>query len=92
MKSEQALFLEVAAGLLFVVTGFILWWWSTHLVWIQIYPPPLEKIIIETTGEMRPISTPTVLLEGVFCDGSAHGGCDRTCFCFWREGWLKRVK
>ena len=33
----------------------------------------------------------TVLLDGVFCDGSWHGGCDRTCFCLWREKWLKRV-
>lgn len=51
----------------------------------------LDKIIIETTGELRKIKTPTVILEGVFCDGSAHGGCDRSCFCFWREAWLKRV-
>jgi len=33
----------------------------------------------------------TVILEGVFCDGSWHGGCDRTCYCLWREKWLKRV-
>lgn len=51
----------------------------------------LEKIILEATGELRKIRTPTVLLEGVFCDGKAHGGCDRSCFCFWREAWLKRV-
>jgi len=51
----------------------------------------LDKIILEATGELRKIRTPTVLLEGVFCDGSAHGGCDRSCFCFWREAWLKRV-
>jgi len=51
----------------------------------------LEKIILETTGELRTVRTPTVLLEGVFCDGEAHGGCDRSCFCFWREAWLKRV-
>ena len=51
----------------------------------------LEKIILEATGELRTIKTPTVILEGVFCDGSAHGGCDRSCFCFWREKWLKRV-
>ena len=51
----------------------------------------LEKIILEATGELRPIRTPTVLLEGVFCDGKAHGGCDRSCFCFWREAWLKRA-
>jgi hypothetical protein len=52
----------------------------------------LNKIIIETTGELRIIKTPTVILEGVFCDGRAHGNCDRMCFCFWREAWLKRVK
>lgn len=51
----------------------------------------LEKIILEATGELRTIKTPTVLLEGVFCDGKAHGGCDRSCFSFWREAWLKRV-
>jgi hypothetical protein len=51
----------------------------------------LEKIIMESTGELRRIKTPTVLLEGVFCDGKAHGGCDRACFCFWREVWLKRI-
>ncbi|MEM3702965.1 MAG: hypothetical protein QXX79_00880 [Candidatus Bathyarchaeia archaeon] len=51
----------------------------------------LEKIILEATGELRRIKTPTVLLEGVFCDGKAHGGCDRSCFCFWREAWLKRA-
>lgn len=51
----------------------------------------LDKIILEATGELRRIKTPTVLLEGVFCDGAAHGECDRSCFCFWREHWLKRV-
>lgn len=51
----------------------------------------LSKIILEATGELRKIKTPTVLLDGVFCDGTAHGGCDRSCFCYWREHWLKRV-
>jgi hypothetical protein len=51
----------------------------------------LDKIIVETTGELRNIRTPTVLLEGVFCDGKAHGRCDRSCFGFWREAWLKKV-
>jgi hypothetical protein len=51
----------------------------------------LDKIILEATGELRRIKSPTVLLEGVFCDGSAHGGCSRSCFCFWREEWLKKV-
>ena len=30
-------------------------------------------------------------LEGVFCDGKLHDECDRSCFCFWREAWLKRI-
>lgn len=32
-----------------------------------------------------------VHLEGVRCDGSAHGGCQALCLIFWREAWLKRV-
>jgi hypothetical protein len=51
----------------------------------------LDKIILESTGELRKIRMPTVLLEGVFCDGRYHKGCDRSCFCFWREAWLRRV-
>jgi hypothetical protein len=51
----------------------------------------VERIILESTGSIRKIRTPTVILEGVFCDGEAHGSCDRTCFCFWRTSWLKKV-
>ncbi len=51
----------------------------------------LERIVLESTGEMRIMRTPTILLEGVFCDGSAHGNCDRSCFAFWRDVWLKPV-
>jgi hypothetical protein len=51
----------------------------------------VQKIIVEATGEKRSMQGPTVLLEGVICDGSGHEGCDRSCFPFWRERWLKRV-
>jgi hypothetical protein len=51
----------------------------------------VEKITIESTGEMRKLISPTVFLEGVFCDGGFHEGCDRSCLCFWREVWLTRV-
>ena len=33
----------------------------------------------------------TVLLEGLRCDGDAHGGCQAECMLFWKEAWLKRV-
>jgi hypothetical protein len=51
----------------------------------------VNQICIETTGEIRKIRTPTVLLEGGICDGSFHGGCDRSLFIFWREAWLEKV-
>jgi hypothetical protein len=31
----------------------------------------------------------TVHLEGVRCDGSAHGGCQAECNLFWKDVWLK---
>ena len=33
----------------------------------------------------------TVHLEGLRCDGQAHGGCQAGCLIFWKEIWLKRV-
>ena len=50
---------------------------------------PVRKIILEGTGEVRRMKN-TVLLEGVICDGERLG-CDRSCFYFWKESWLKRV-
>ncbi|MDD1775868.1 MAG: hypothetical protein LUP94_00775 [Candidatus Methanomethylicus sp.] len=51
----------------------------------------IHKLIIESTGEMRSMKSPTFLLEGSVCDGSAHSGCERTCFLFWRGEWLRKV-
>ena len=33
----------------------------------------------------------TVHLQGVRCDGQAHGGCQAGCLLYWREDWLKPV-
>lgn len=33
----------------------------------------------------------SVHLEGLHCDGSAHGGCQARCLIFWKSAWLKRV-
>jgi len=51
----------------------------------------VERIMIEATGEVKRLKTPAFYLEGAMCDGEHHGGCDRLCFCLWREDWLKRV-
>jgi hypothetical protein len=51
----------------------------------------VEIIKLESTMEIRKLKTPPVLLEGVYCDGEYHDGCDRACFHFWMDPWLKRV-
>jgi hypothetical protein len=51
----------------------------------------VEKILLESTGELRKLRSPTVFLEGVHCDGQMYEGCDRSCYLYWREAWLKRV-
>jgi hypothetical protein len=33
-----------------------------------------------------------VHLEGLRCDGQAHGGCQAGCLLYWKEAWLKRVE
>ncbi len=34
----------------------------------------------------------TVHLEGVRCDGAAHGGCQAACLMMWKEAWLARAE
>jgi hypothetical protein len=36
--------------------------------------------------------TRAVHLEGLRCDGQAHGGCQAQCLLFWKEAWLKSVR
>jgi hypothetical protein len=51
----------------------------------------IGTILLESNGELRTIKNPTYFLDGVYCDGSQQGGCDRSCFHYWREVWLKRA-
>ena len=50
----------------------------------------VERIILEDSGELRNMKN-TVLLDGCMCDGKDFGNCDRCCFQFWREAWLRRI-
>lgn len=54
----------------------------------------VTSIVVETPDgtnihDVRKMKN-TVLLEGMICDG-ARLHCDRACFFFWRECWLRRV-
>ena len=54
----------------------------------------VTKIIDESTGEVRTMREPCVMLEGVVCK-SEYSGCRRMCPreipSYWREIWLERV-
>lgn len=55
----------------------------------------VKKIFNERTWKISKIKN-VVLLEGVFCDGvggveKTWDGCDRSCYLWWKEGWLERV-
>lgn len=32
-----------------------------------------------------------VLLDGLRCQGTEHGGCQRACMVFWKTAWLRKV-
>lgn len=51
----------------------------------------VNKIMLESTGDLRTLKRPTYYLEGVYCDGEFHEGCDRSCFLLWREEWIRKV-
>jgi hypothetical protein len=54
----------------------------------------VERILVEQTGELMDMKTPSVILEGVVCQ-SKYSGCRMFCPrqipSFWREIWLRRV-
>ena len=33
----------------------------------------------------------SVVLEGMYCDGRAYGGCEMECSILWKEAWLERA-
>jgi len=49
----------------------------------------VKKIFLEESRQTRTLKN-TVLLEGANCEGTGFD-CDRACFLFWREAWLRRV-
>jgi hypothetical protein len=47
MEGNKAIFLEIVTSLFLIISGFYVWWWSQQLIWIQIYPPPLAKQLLD---------------------------------------------
>ena len=52
---------------------------------------PMKRFVDERDLRVKK-SNGIILLEGVMCQGTAEfGSCDRSCFVFWREEWLKKI-
>jgi len=54
----------------------------------------VTKIIDEESGRMIQLPTPSVILEGAFCQSSFSEKrllCPRSIYAMWREAWLERV-
>jgi hypothetical protein len=49
----------------------------------------VERIFLEESKQIRRMKN-TVLLRGVACEGVGIG-CDRSCYFYWREAWLRRT-
>lgn len=52
----------------------------------------VNMFLNETNNKIQRISN-TVLLENAYCTGQRSFGeaCDRSCFLFWKEVWLKKI-
>jgi hypothetical protein len=48
----------------------------------------VQRIYLEESCKTRKMKN-TVLLKDVMCDGLLMG-CDRSCYFYWREAWLRR--
>ena len=59
---------------------------------IQRVLKPMQHFVDERDLRVKR-SSGIILLEGVMCQGTADfGGCDRSCFYFWRAEWLEKLE
>jgi hypothetical protein len=52
----------------------------------------LERVIVENTGELRQLTNPCIILDGVNATGEYQGLNPENEYIFWREVWLERVE
>ncbi len=46
MKKNETQYNELGIGLFLIVLGVSIYWWSKKLLWIMIYPPPIQMQIL----------------------------------------------
>ncbi|MDB2686039.1 hypothetical protein N9Y42_02405 [Mariniblastus sp.] len=51
----------------------------------------ITTLVDETSGQIRQLKVPSVVLEDLQCDPTARRFCSRLLHLFWREAWLERA-
>ena len=51
----------------------------------------VQKIIHERTGKMVNLTSDSIILDGIICNGDCHNFCPRSEYIYWREIWLRRI-
>ena len=51
----------------------------------------ITTLVDETSGQIRQLKIPSVVLGDLQCDPTARRFCSRLLHLFWREAWLERV-
>ena len=65
MDGEKIHVIEICTGVVSIIIGFILHWWSTQILWILIHPPPLAKQLIECLPFVFWIIGALLIVDGV---------------------------
>ena len=47
MTAKRAALAELLIGCALLAMGAVVHWWARQLLWIMIYPPPVEKQILD---------------------------------------------
>ncbi len=72
--------------------GFIADIMTPYCTTVQRVLKPVERFVDERDLRVKKCKG-IVLLEGVICEGTTvFGRCDRSCYLFWREEWLKKIE
>lgn len=62
--------LEFILGLILLSLGLFLYWWSSSLVWIAVYPPPIGKQVLTFLPWLLIFAGIFLLVDGLRKEGS----------------------
>jgi len=65
MRVRRAAIIELLIGLVLLIVGVAVYWWTSQLFWIMIYPPPVEKQILDVLPYIAWIVGAALILDSI---------------------------